>query len=226
MRYLTLLLLLVSATAAYAAPLPSAVDAALSEVERRHADAESLRFTFTMHMTTSENDVRLKYDPTVSSPWTHAGSADEDDEKFLERLSKRENESDRELLAHEIRDLIGDSISLHRSSGGSETYRFSIAEDAKIFGEGKQRFEAAKYLTGELTLDGGMLESLRFFATESFKPMIVAKIESFDLMLVFEEIWENGPFVTVEQQMEIDGSAFFKSFAENVSTTYSGFEKR
>jgi len=225
-----------------AASLPEPLEIAIVDAERRHAEAEDLRFTFTMRMVNEERDVQLRYDPQHREFWTlqSTGAASDDsakrDEKMRERLATRAaeaesaedgaNGADEELLVSNVRDLIGGAVELHRSEEGAEIYRFPISNDAEIFGGGDQQFDVAKYLTGEIGVQAGRIVSMRFFATEPFKPVIVAKIETFDLRIFFEEIWEGGPYVTVRQLMQVDGSAFFKSFAEKTTMIYDNFERR
>lgn len=226
----------------FAASLPEALETAIVDAERRHAEAEDLRFTFTMRMVNEKRDVQLLYDPQHSEFWTLPSTEDTGDdsakqnEKMRERLSKRAveaenakdgaNRADEELLVSEVRDLIGGSVELHRTEDGAEIYRFPISTDAEIFGGGDQQFDVAKYLTGEIGVQAGRIISMRFFAAEPFKPVIVAKINNFDLRIFFKEIWEGGPYVTVRQLMQVDGSAFFKSFAEKTTMIYDNFERR
>lgn len=234
---LSLLLLLVTlGLPTFAASLPEALETAIVDAERRHDEAQDLRFTFTMRVVNEERDLKLRYDPESRDFWSiqlndRAGEeASEQHEKMRERLAKRAAESeegaDQALLVSKVRDLIGGIVELNRSEGGVDIYRFPVSNEAEIFGGGEQKFDVAEHLTGEIGLAGDRLVSMRFFAAEPFRPVIVAKIESFDLQISFEEIWEGGPYVTVLQRMQVDGSAFFKSFAERSTMTYADFERR
>ena len=147
-------------------------------------------------------------------------------ERLAKRAETQEDPPDRELLAGELRKLIGDRIELVDNRPEHRVYRFDLSEEAEIGGGGGS-FNAAKHLTGEVAVgEDNRLLWLRFFAEKAFKPAIVAKIKTFDLKLFYDPIWDDGPYVLVRQMMDLDGSAFFKSFTENVNTVYSGFEKR
>ncbi len=219
--------LLASGTAS-AASLPAPLEAVIKDVEARKAAAAELRFTFQSHTVTSKNEFRLRYDPRATEAWTLLPPVSEEGERIKEQIAKRaekqEEGPDRELLAGDLREYIGDGVELIESSAAQRVYRFNLSETAKI-GEGN--FEAAKHLTGELAIGpDDDLRWVRFFAEKAFKPALVAKISTFDLKLYYDPIWNDGPYVIVRQAMEIDGSAFFRSFSESVKTSYSGFEKR
>ncbi|MCH7779504.1 MAG: hypothetical protein IH848_01540 [Acidobacteria bacterium] len=229
-RVLALISLLVAAGTVSAAALPAPLEAAIKDVESRKEAAAELRFTFKVHTVTSEKEYRFRYDPKGTEVWTILSPETKETAKIRERMAKRaekqEKGADRELLAGDFRELIGDHIELVENTTERRVYRFDLSDQAKI-GAGGGGFDASKYLTGELAIGPeNRLLWLRFYAEKAFKPAFVAKIKTFDLKLFFDPIWPDGPYVTVRQAMNVNGSAFFKSFAENVKTDYSDFEKR
>ena len=214
---------------ASAASLPGPLEAAIKDVETRRAAASELRFAFKVRTVTSENEFRFLYDPEATEAWTLLSPETKETAKLRERMAKREEQreesADRDLLAGDLRKLFGNRIEMVENTATQRVYRFDLSEEAKI-GD-SARFDAAKYLTGEMAVGpGDRLLWVRFFAQESFKPALVAKIETFDLKLFYDTVWTDGPYVMVRQAMNVDGSAFFRSFAETVNTDYSGFEKR
>lgn len=223
--------LLIAAGTASAASLPAPLEAAIQDVETRKEAAAELRFTFKVHTVTSENEFRFRYDPKETEVWTLLSPESKETAKLKERMAKRAGQqeagADRELLAGDLRELIGDRVELVENTTTQRVYRFNLSEEAKIGGGSGGSFDASKHLTGELAVGpGNQLLWLRFFAEEAFKPAWVAKIKTFDLKLFYDPIWSDGPYVIVRQAMNVNGSAFFKSFAENVNTDYSDFEKR
>lgn len=221
---------LLAGATAVAASLPAPLEAAIADVETRRAAAERLRFTFTVHTVTKDKEFRLRFDPEADKSWTLLSPADEDTAKLKERMDKRAAEQeegpDRELLAGELRELFGGRIELVEANEAERVYRFDLSEEAEI-GGGGGRFDAHEHLKGEIAIGpGDRLLWLRFFAEKSFKPAIVASIKTFDLKLFFDPIWPDGPYVLVRQSMDLDGSAFFKSFGENMKTRYADFEAR
>ena len=222
-------LLLVAGTAS-AAALPAPLEAAIKDMETRKEAAAELRFTFKVHTVTSEKEYRFLYDPKGTEVWTILSPETKETAKIRERMAKRakkqEKGADRELLAGDFRELIGDRIELIENTAEQRMYRFDLSDQAEIGGSGGS-FDASKHLTGELAIGPeNRLLWLRFYAEKAFKPAFVATIKTFDLKLFFDPIWPDGPYVTVRQAMNMNGSAFFKSFAENVNTDYSDFEKR
>ena len=231
LKLLLALSLLASGTL-HAGSLPAPLEAALGDAETRRNAADDLRFTFKLHSVTSEHDFQLRYDPSETDVWAVESPATEQTTKMRERLAKRaetqDDPPDRELLVGELRKLFGDRIELVDNRPEQRVYRFNLSEEAKIGGGGGGGgFDASKHLTGEVAVGrDNRLLWLRFFAEEAFKPVLVAKIKSFDMKLYYDPIWDGGPYVLVRQVMDLDGSAFFKSFKENANTVYSGFEKR
>ena len=222
-------LLLVAGTAS-AAALPAPLEAAIKDVETRKEAAAELRFTFKVHTVTSEKEYRFRYDPKEAEVWTILSPETKETAKIRERMAKRaekqEKGADRELLAGDFRELIGDRIELVENTTERRVYRFNLSDQAKI-GGGGGGFDASKYLTGELAIGPeNRLLWLRFYAEKAFKPAFVAKIKTFDLKLFYDPIWSDGPYVTVRQTMNVKGSAFFRSFGEEVNIDYSEFEKR
>jgi len=216
---------------AMAASLPAPLEAAIQDVETRKAAAADLRFTFKVRTVTSENEYRFRYDPKGTEVWTLLSPETKETAKLKEGMAKRaeqqEDGADRELLAGDLRELIGDRIELIRETSSQRVYRFNLSEEAKIGGSGGESFDASKHLTGEMGIGpGDRLLWLRFFAQQAFKPVFVATIKTFDLKLFYDPIWSDGPYVTVRQAMNVNGSAFFKSFGEEVNIDYSDFEKR
>jgi len=216
---------------ASAGSLPAPLEAAIQDVEIRSAAAADLRFTFKVHTVTSENEYVFRYSPGQAEVWTLLSPETPESSKLRESMAKRsekeEEGSDRELLAGDLRELIGDRIEMTEDTSAQRVYRFNLSKEAKIGGSGGESFDASKHLTGELAIGPrDRLLWLRFFAQEAFKPALVAKINTFDLKLFFDPIWTDGPYVTVRQTMNVKGSAFFKSFGEKVDIDYSEFEKR
>jgi hypothetical protein len=225
-----ILSLLLTAGTASAAALPAPLEAAIQDVETRRAAAADLRFTFKVRTVTKENEYRFRYDPRETEAWTLLSPETVETAKLKEGMAKRaeqqEEGADRELLAGDLRELIGDGIELVETTATQRVYRFNLSEEATI-GGGKQSFDASKHLTGEMAIGpSGRLLWLRFFAQKAFKPVFVATIKTFDLKLFYDPIWTDGPYVTVRQAMNVNGSAFFKSFGEDVNIDYSDFEKR
>ena len=223
--------LLLVAGSASATSLPAPLDAAIKDVETRKAAAAELRFTFKVRTVTSENEYRFRYDPRETEVWTLLSPETKETAKLKDRMTKRaekqEEGADRELLAGDLRELIGDRVELVETTATQRVYRFDLSKEAKIGGSGGESFDASKHLTGEMAIgpDDRILW-LRFFAQEAFKPAFVATIKTFDLKLFYDPIWSDGPYVTVRQAMDVKGSAFFKSFGEAVNIDYSDFEKR
>ena len=231
-KVLLLVAFFLSAGIARGAALPAPLEAAIDDAETRKASADGLQFTFTMHTVTSEDEFRLRYDPSRTETWSLESPETEQTAKLMERMAKRADEQeerpDRRLLIGDLRELFGDRIELSTNGPEGRVYRFSLSDKAKIGGGGNGGdFDASKYLTGELAIDGNhRLRWLRFFAEQTFKPVIVARIDTFDLKMFIDPIWPDGPYVIVRQVMEMDGSAFFKSFGESVNTVYGDFERR
>lgn len=222
--------LIVAGTVA-AATLPAPLEAAIQDVETRNATSAELRFTFRVRTVTSEKEYRFLYDPKEPEVWTLLSPETKETAKLKERMAKREEKqeqgSDRELLAGDLRELIGDRVELVKNTATQRVYRFNLSEQAEIGGSGGESFDASKHLTGEMAIGpGDRLLWLRFFAEKAFKPVFVATIKTFDLKLFYDPIWSDGPYVTVRQAMNVNGSAFFKSFGEEVNIDYSDFEKR
>jgi len=232
LRFVVFFSFLMTAGFASAASLPAPLEAAIKDVETRRAAATELRFTFKVHTVTNENEFRFRYEPKGAEAWTLLSPETKDTERIKKQMAKRaerqEEGADRELLAGDLRELIGDRVELVENTTTHRVYRFNLSEAAKIGGGGGSgSFDATKYLTGELAIGPeNRLLWLRFFAEKAFKPVLVAKIKTFDLKLFYDPIWSEGPYVMVRQAMNVDGSAFFKSFAENVNTAYSDFEQR
>lgn len=229
-RLIAAALVALACGSATAASLPAPVEAAIADAETRVAAAKELRFTFRMHSVGAEHDVRLTYDPSRPEVWTAEPPLNEATTKMQERMAKRaeqqESPPDRELLTGELRKLFGEKIELVENGPDERVYRFDISKEAEI-GGGGGRFDAAKYLKGEIAVGADdRLLWLRFYAPETFKPALVARVDSFDMKLHYEPIWEDGPYVMVRQAIDLSGSAFFRSFEENANTVYSGFEKR
>jgi len=231
LRSVAFVSILLTAAGVSAATLPAPVDAAITDVEtRRTAAGEELRFTFKMHTVTAESEFQFRFDPQSSDGWTLVSEETKQTAKMRERMIKRaieqEHGPDRELLVSDLRELIGDKIELVENDDRQRVYRFDLSEEAAIGGDGGS-FDASKHLTGELAIGpGDRLLWLRFFAPKAFKPAVVAKIKSFNLKMFYDPIWPDGPYVLVRQSMNLDGSAFFKSFKEDVETQYTEFEKR
>jgi len=237
-RYLLVLLpLFVCADFAHGATLPPPLEAAVKDAETRKATAEKagVEFTFSVHTVTSEDEFRLRYDPAATEAWTLESPETDKSAKLMERMARRDEERtedaeapDRRLIIGDLRELFGDRIELTANGPDGRVYRFNLSDKAKIGGGGGgQNFDVSEYLTGELAIDAdNRLRWLRFFAEEAFKPVFVAKIESFDLKMFVDTVWLDGPYVIVRQVMDMNGSAFFKSFSENVKTVYGDFEKR
>ena len=222
---------------ALGATLPPPLEAAVRDAETRKTAAveNDLEFTFSVHTVTSEDEFRLRYDPSRPKTWTLESEETKDSAKLMERMEQRAEDRtdddeapDRRLIIGDLRELFGDRIELAETGAAGRVYRFSLSDKAQIGGGGGgQNFDVSKYLTGELAIDAdNRLRWLRFFAEEAFKPVFVAKINSFDLKMFIDPIWPDGPYVIVRQVMDMDGSAFFKSFSENVKTVYTDFEKR
>jgi hypothetical protein len=216
---------------AAAAALPAPLEAAIQDVEARKAAAAGLRFTFKVRTVTSENEYRFRYDPKETEVWTLLSPETKETAKLKKRMAKRaeqqEEGADRELLAGDLRELIAGGVELVETTARQRVYRFDLSEEAKIGGSGGESFDASKHLTGEMAIGPDeRLLWLRFFAPKAFKPVFVASIKTFLLKVFFDPIWSDGPYVTVRQAMNVNGSAFFKSFGEDVNIDYSDFEKR
>jgi len=218
-----------------ASSLPEPLEAAIRDAEQRSEAAERIEFSFSMHTVTSEDEFRLRYDPSSDGFWTLESEETKDSVKMRDRMAERAANReegavgpDKRLLIGDLRELFGDTIELAVESSEGRIYRFSLSDAAQIGGgAGGKSFDASEYLTGELAIGAdNRLRWLRFFAEESFKPMLVARINTFDLKMFVDPIWPDGPYVIVRQVIDMDGSAFFKSFSENVKTVYTDFEER
>jgi hypothetical protein len=165
-------------------------------------------------------------------------------QKDLQKMAEKGKEMapDRDLVIKDPKKLLNDSARFEREEGASYVFSFQPAPGSFDFGggEGKDNDEKPKakkdkggndfasHLKGEMFIskDDQRLTGVRFFAPESFKPVAVAKIKHFEIVMDIAPAWPDGPLVTTHQTVEVRGKALFKKFEQLTTISNSGFEKR
>jgi len=147
---------------------------------------------------------------------------------------------DRELVIKDPKKLLNNSAHFEREEGASYVFSFQLAPGSFNFGdddeeEHEKKSKAkeddddfASHLKGEMFIskDEQRLIGVRFYAPKSFKPMAVAKIKHFNIMMDIAPAWADGPLVTTHQTVTVRGKAMFKKFEQQTTVTNFGFEKR
>ncbi len=170
-----------------------------------------------------------------------------DHEKQLRKAAKKEGEPekgpDQQLILRSFKrdgEMAKDETLFLREEGdelifsfdpGAGSISFSGDGDSEDKGKKKkknQKNQKVDYLAGEIGISKSAKQILwmHVYATKSFKPVVVAKVKNFDMMVHFASAWDGGPLVTVRQEVTVSGSAMFRKFNQQSTTTNSGFKKR
>ncbi|MDQ7018233.1 MAG: hypothetical protein Q9M33_03615 [Robiginitomaculum sp.] len=163
-------------------------------------------------------------------------------QKDLQKMAKKGEESapDRDLVIKDPKKLLNNSAHFKREEEQAYVFSFRPAPGSFNFGDdggeehekkGKTKEDDddfASHLRGEMFIskDKPRLTGVRFFAPESFKPVAVAKIKHFEIMMDIAPAWPDGPLVTTHQTVTVRGKALFKRFEQLTTVTNFGFEKR
>ena len=168
--------------------------------------------------------------------------------KDLEALAEEEEGDtiDRDLLIEDPKKLLNNTAKFEREEDGNYVFSFQPAPGSVNFGGGgdedknkessdkkkkakkKDKKDFSSHLKGEMYIskDAQRLTGVRFYAPESFKPVPIAKIKSFEIKMDIAPAWEGGPMVSIKQDISASGKAMFKAFEQHSVVTSSGFEKR
>ncbi|PHS28214.1 MAG: hypothetical protein COA85_04115 [Robiginitomaculum sp.] len=149
---------------------------------------------------------------------------------------------DRDLVIKGPEKLLNNSAHFEREEDQAFVFSFQPAPGSFDFGgddgedhEKKDEVKKNKggnvfafHLKGEMFIskDEQRLTGVRFYAPKSFKPMAVAKIKHFEIMMDIAPAWPDGPLVTTHQTVEVRGKALFKKFEQLTTVSNFGFEKR
>lgn len=163
-------------------------------------------------------------------------------QKDLQKMAEKGEEAtpDRDLVIKDPKKLLNNSAHFEREEGANYVFSFQLAPGSFNFGddngeehekEGKTKEDDddfASHLKGEMFIskEEQRLTGVRFYAPKSFKPMAVAKIKHFNIMMDIAPAWPDGPLVTTHQTVTVRGKAMFKKFEEQTTITNFDFEKR
>lgn len=188
-----------------------------------------------------ENRITIIHPTVEENPKTRK-KFEKDLRKAVKRYHKKgiERKPDLDIVFPDIQKLTDGTIKFLRQTDTEWVFAFDVADDAVNFDSDNQSASEdkpndkkkdnplAEHLDGELAIDKEhqKVSWLRFYATESFKPASVVKVEQFDLVQNLAPAWPDGPLVAVKTEVKVKGSAVFKGFEQHVLTTHSGFERR
>lgn len=108
-----------------------------------------------------------------------------------------------------------------------EAVVFGYLPSARHIGDDEEAAEMAERLRAEATVEraGPRIASVRMYATESFKPVPVARIDEMEITYAFTTPEAGGPTFVAGSVTRVAGRAMFRGFAQTVTVTYRDFEK-
>lgn len=215
---------------------PPMLDAAVAEAVARAESAPRFGLTQTIESVASGERYVVRFDPArapydedepENSRWVLVEPAEADlSEDALEtwRGVRQENDADIDVLMNEPDRLIPEALVADPSDETGLAYTGRLSETMQINGEPPNR-AMQRHLVVSFAVDPDTPRISRYSLTaeRSFRPMLAARIDAFDLDMTFDEAWPGGPIVLAAIEQRIEGSAFFQNFSEHVRVTYSDF---
>ncbi len=212
------------------------VDAAVAEALSRAEAAPRFALTQTIENMNSGARYVVRFDPTLpefdpespeASRWSILEPAEAElNEDALEVWNgvRQQNDADIDVMMEEPARLIPAELVAQGEAEGQALYAGRLTETMEINGEPPSR-AMRRNLAVELAVDAqtSLISRYRLFAEQSFRPMMAARINEFDLAMTFDEAWSGGPIVLTSVEQQIAGSAFFNDFSEHMRVTYSDF---
>ncbi len=195
---------------------------ALADAQARAEDVQALAFTRTI-ASANGGDLSARFDPQrpQGEQWALL-SPESPDERVQETFDSLQQEDDPlgDVVISDPERFLYGSLDVVREDDAMVVY----AAEPRIEDERQRRM--APYLDAEITVDKttGRFVAYRVFAREPFEPTIASTITKFSMSFDVAEAWPGGPLVTTRAQTEIEGNAFFRSFAETTVTTHTDFE--
>jgi hypothetical protein len=112
--------------------------------------------------------------------------------------------------------------------GGDKKDDKDKKRSAKQSKEKNQSGNFAKHMSGEIAISKAdqRFVWIRIYATKSFKPVPVAKIKTFEMLMQLAPAWPGGPLVKTRQEVSVVGKALFKKFEQHSIIDSFAFEKR
>ncbi|WP_304075722.1 hypothetical protein [Maricaulis maris] len=142
---------------------------------------------------------------------------------YAEIISPDEDEDDAGglFLAMDAAELIGGEIQLLAETDSALTYTFT-----PYLGPEEMDIAIARHLIGQVSVrrDGSGLASIRLHAPERFRPHLVVRIDSFDLVMEFQRLDGLTAPVLRRLSSRIEGSAAFQDLDEVTEMTFSEVE--
>jgi hypothetical protein len=95
-------------------------------------------------------------------------------------------------------------------------------------GKKNKKNNFAKHMSGEIAVSKADQQFvwIKIFSTKAFKPVPVAKIKTFEMLMQLAPAWPGGPLVKTRQEVSVAGKALFKKFEQHSIIDSFAFEKR
>jgi hypothetical protein len=222
---------------AYAQADAALVEAAIAAMESRAEPGQ--RWSFLRTVTVGEESFTATFDPSrpADEVWSLASPASEDalsrELRGAYRGMRDETDADLELVFGgdpeeevELRDQI-EGLALLSEDAIRAVFSFAPGGALLGPGDGGEAPGWVRHLSGELTVAKAapVIETLRVFAPESFKPVPVARIDEMELVTRFAEIEPGGPVATVSIHIRAVGNALFRAVDQSMLMEHSGFTR-
>lgn len=211
-------------TAAESAALPAPLAEALAVA----APFRDARFAFTLRYEdlagATPKTYVVRFDPRRprGARWTpvepSADALSKDDRKRLEELQKSDQPDDAFIY-----DRLGEGVAdltLVASEGGKAVYRGAVADPGM-----PKAMRGAVEMTLTVDVARKAIERVDLRALRPFKPVPVAKVDSFSQTMRYAPSAGLAAPVLAEQTAQSQGEAMFKKFATRTRFTYADVER-
>lgn len=221
------------------AQAPPQVDAALATMEGRAEPGQ--RWAFTRTVTNGGASFTAAFDPSRpdGAMWRLITPASQDElPRMLRRLYRDLSDeddtdfdvvlgADPEKADEEVRAQIGAPFQLLSENDAQAVFAF--APQGALIGESSEEEPPGfmRHLAGELIVDKAapIISELRAFATRSFKPLAIARINEMEIVTRYAEVEPGGPVAIVSLDARVVGSALFVGVDQTVLMENSGFAR-
>jgi len=211
---------------AQAAELPPLLESAILKGE----EAEAHRWAFTQRFTIEDSDLTMRFEPMgEAGAWQlvapEEATLDAEDAELYRRITDVEGDPkpDADLTYEQIRSALGDQTpEVIEETDARVVYGFAPLPWNDIDDEDEPILE---HMRAEVTVekDGAYISRIRLYAPESFRHMMVARIDRFEQEMVFAPEPSTGLPLMTSFLQEIEGSALFQRFNQARTEVYSDF---